>query len=344
MSSSKFVNKSGPFTLSELATLSGAKIFGDDLDSRSFLVQDLASLSEATATDLSVLHQKKYVKTLGDSLAGACIIAPEYTHYAPPCMRLLVHKNPYKAYALIAQAFYPAEKHGPYIAETAHVSNNVILGEDCRIEHGAYVGSDVTIGDRCKIGVNTYIGSGVTIGNDCHIENNVSISNTIMGNHVLIYPGARIGQDGFGFASDAQGHYKIPHRGIVLIGHNVAIGANTCIDRGSLNNTVIEDWVRIDNLVQVGHNSKIGKGSVIAGQVGLAGSSELGEFVLLAGQVGVAAHSKIGKGAIIMAQAGVMKDVEAGTSVGGCPAIPIRDWHRQTVLLHRIVKKSVKDR
>ena len=342
MPSSIFANKHGPFSLLELEHISGAKIFAKNDLASSSMVHDLASLSEAKATDISMLHQKKYAKALETSLAGACIIAPENIKYAPESMFLLVHNNPYKAFALISQAFYPAEQLVPYIAASACISASAILGEGCRVEHGAYIGDNAVIGARCKIGVNSYIGDGVVLGDDCLIENNVSISNAVIGNKAQIYPGARIGQDGFGFASDADGHYKIPHRGRVLIGHDVAIGANTCIDRGSLKDTVIEDWVRIDNLVQIGHNVKIGRGSVIAGQAGLAGSTELGEFVSVGGQAGVCAHSIIGNNVNIMAQSGVMKDVAAGGSVGATPAMPVREYFRQITMLQQLVEHKFK--
>ena len=340
MKSSAIFNKSGPFSLSELATISGARLASDDPLNASFLVHDLAPLSTAGTTDLAILHQKKYIKALQHSLAGACIIAPDYVEYAPKQMLLLVHNNPYKAFALISQAFYPAYPHEPYIAVSAFIDDTAILGKDCRIEHGAYIGKNVMIGDRCKIGVNTYVGDGVSMGDDCIIENNVSLTHTLMGNRVVVYPGARLGQDGFGFASDAEGHYKIPHRGKVVIGNHVEIGANSCIDRGSLTNTIIEDWCRIDNLVQIGHNVKIGRGSILAGQSGVAGSTELGEFVSLGGQVGIGAHLKIGQHVRVVPQGGVIQDVNPGAVVGGYPAMPVRDWHRQTITLHRMVKNK----
>ncbi|KTD64188.1 UDP-3-O-(3-hydroxymyristoyl)glucosamine N-acyltransferase [Legionella shakespearei] len=338
MTSYQFATSKGPFSLSSLARISGAELI--DNKGAAFEVAHLATLSSATPLSLCMLHQKKYLKELKNSLAGACILAPEYVDYAPPTMHLLVHKNPYKAYALITQAFYPEEELIASIAPSAFVSPSAIVGQGCEIEHGAYIGKKVTIGQRCKIGVNTYIGDGVIIGNHCHIENNVSISHTVMGNKVRIYPGARIGQDGFGFASDADGHYKIPHAGGVVIGNDVEIGANTCIDRGSLDNTIIDDWCRIDNLVQIGHNVKVGKGSIIVAQAAIAGSSQLEPFVVLAGRAGVIGHLKIGRNAVISAASIVIKDVPAGAVMAGYPATPAREWHKQTVFLKKSISRG----
>lgn len=325
-------------TLEELATISGAQLFNIQAGDSSFVVQGLASLSEANETQLCVLHHKKYLHALKNSAAGACIISPAYVALAPKTMRLLVHENPYKAYALIAQALYlPDDEKKGFISEKAYISATATIGEECIVEPGAYIGEQVVIGKGSKIGVNTYIGDGVVIGKACLIENNVSIANAIIGNKTIIYPGARIGQDGFGFASDRDGHYKIPHLGRVIIGNDVEIGANTCIDRGSLNDTVIEDLCRFDNLVQIGHNAKIGKGSVLVAQVGVAGSTELGQFVTLAGQVAVIGHLKIGDGATIFAKSLVTKNVEPGAKMAGYPAVPLWSWHRQVAFLKKLV-------
>ncbi|WP_019215669.1 UDP-3-O-(3-hydroxymyristoyl)glucosamine N-acyltransferase [Legionella tunisiensis] len=285
-----------------------------------------------------MLHHKKYVHALKNSAAGACIISPAYVALAPKNMRLLVHENPYKAYALIAQVLYlPSYEKQGFISEKAFISSTAIIGAECIVESGAYIGEQAVIGKGSKIGVNTYIGDGVVIGQECLIENNVSISNAIIGNKTIIYPGARIGQDGFGFASDREGHYKIPHLGRVIIGDDVEIGANTCIDRGSLNDTVIEDQCRIDNLVQIGHNVKVGKGSVLVAQVGVAGSTELGKFVTLAGQVGIIGHLKVGDGATIFAKSLVVKNVEPGAKMAGYPAVPLWSWHRQVAFLKKLL-------
>ncbi|HAT6978783.1 TPA: UDP-3-O-(3-hydroxymyristoyl)glucosamine N-acyltransferase [Legionella pneumophila] len=338
MSNYQFSKPAGPFRLSELAQISGATLY--EGKGEVFTVSGLAKISEATINDLVMLHQKKYVKELKNTAARACIIGPDYVKFAPDYMYLLIHPNPYKAFALIAQAFYPLEKSSSFIAPSAMIESTALIGSDCYIAHGAYIGNQVKIGNRCKIGVNTYIGDGVAIGDDCLIEDNVSIRHAVVGNQVVIYPGARIGQDGFGFASDANGHYKIPHAGGVIIGNDVEIGANTCIDRGSLNNTVIEDWCRLDNLVQIGHNVKIGKGSVIVAQVGIAGSTEIGEHVTLAGQVGVIGHLRIGKGATVLASGKVYKNVKPGDRVGGHPAVSISEWQKQIRFLKTAIKSK----
>jgi UDP-3-O-[3-hydroxymyristoyl] glucosamine N-acyltransferase len=315
-----YMKPSGPFTLQTLATLSGGTIQETHLDAPSFLVHGISPLHNAESTHLCMLHKKQYLPALQQSNAGACIIAPAYVDIAPKAMRLLVHQNPYKAYALILQAFYPTPQQTPYISEKAHIASSATLGEGCTVEPGAYIGEHVIIGKNSTVGVNSYIGDGVIMGDTCYIENNVSISHTTIGNQVHIFPGARIGQDGFGFASDEAGHYKIPHLGRVTIGNNVTIGANTCIDRGSLTDTVISDWCRLDNLIQIGHNVQIGKGSIIVAQAGIAGSTTIGQFVTIAGQAGVAGHLNIGNNAAILGQSGVIQNVESNMIVSGTPA------------------------
>ena len=160
----------------------------------------------------------------------------------------------------------------------------------------------------------------------------------------MIHTGTRIGQDGFGFAPRRKGHVNIPQLGRVLIGDDVEIGANCAIDRGTGSDTVIGDGCRIDNLVQIGHNVVLGLGCIVAGQAGFAGSARLGDFVMVGGQVAVAGHLRIGDGAQIAGQSGVMADIPAGATYGGYPAVPIRDWHRQSVILRRMIRKQGKSR
>lgn len=326
-------NPKGPFNLIELQQISGAEAIVDNDILKTFHIKNIANLETATPSDLCVLHNKKYLRALETSSAGACLILKALADYVPAHMVKLIHPNPYKAFALIAQAFYPLPTISAYRSERAFIAETATIGNDCRIEHGCYIGAGAIIGDRTKIGVNAYIGDGVIIGNDCIIENQASISNTVMGNQVVIYPGARIGQDGFGFASDAQGHYKIPHIGKVIIGNHVSIGANTCIDRGTLNNTVIEDHCRLDNLIQIGHNVTIGEGSVMASHCSMAGSTQIGKFVMIAGQVGTSGHLTIGNKAIVLAQSGIHKNIPEADIQIGTPARSSKTWAQKKKFL-----------
>lgn len=333
----RFETPQGPFKLKALAEHVNADLYrqGDE-----YIVHDLAPLSLATADHITILHQRKYIQELKSSQAGVCILSPDHVDDAPQHMYLLVHHHPYKAFALIAQLFYPLPTHQGKIESTAYIAPSATIGKDCYIAHGAYIGEHAHIGEGSHIGVNTYIGDRVSLGSNCIIENNVSIKHTRMGDHVRIYPGACIGQDGFGFASDTQGHYKIPHVGGVIIGNHVEIGANTCIDRGSLNHTVIEDWCRLDNLVQIGHNVTIGAGAILCGQVGVAGSSKIGRGAMLAGKVGISGHVKIGEFSTILSGSGVRKDVPPHARFGGYPAVPDKEWHRQQWILKKHLKEK----
>ncbi|MBY0430781.1 MAG: UDP-3-O-(3-hydroxymyristoyl)glucosamine N-acyltransferase, partial [Rhodospirillales bacterium] len=253
-------------------------------------------------------------------------------------MALLLTDQPYHAYARIAQAFYPMPRLEGWTAPNAVVDAGAIIGEGCRIEWGAVIGPGVEIGRNCHIGANAVIGAGVVIGDDGIIGANATISHAIIGRRAFIYPGVRIGQDGFGFAMSPLGHLKVPQLGRVIIHDDVEIGANTTIDRGAGPDTVIGAGCRIDNLVQIGHNVQLGRGCVIVAQVGISGSTRLDDFVAIGGQVGIGGHLRIGTGAQVAAQSGVMRDVPAGKTMCGSPAIDARDYWRQTVVLSQLAK------
>ncbi len=338
MSDPHFHSRVGPFTLSELAVLIDAEI-GADSDPNMRLI-DVAPLESAGAEQLSFLDNKKYITAFESSNAAACIAAPHLAARAPEGMALLLSKKPYKAYALAAQAFYPAVHPEPGVAETAFIDKSARVDESCRVEHGAVIGAKAVIGKNCLIGANVVIGTEVEIGDGTLVGACSSLSHCLIGSRTSIYPGVRIGQGGFGFFPDPSGHLKVPQLGRVIIGDDVEIGANSTVDRGSGPDTIIGHGCWLDNLVQIAHNVELGRGCVIAAMAGVAGSAKIGDFVFIAGQVGIVGHTVVGSGVKIAGQSGVTKDVPPGMTVGGTPAVAIMDWHRQSVALARLINKD----
>lgn len=338
MADSRFFRNKGPFTLGELARRCNAELAqGGDAE---LSVKDVAPLDIAGPEHLSFLDNKKYIESYTKSHAGACIVHPALASRAPAGMTLLLSPDPYRSYARAAQAFYPRLPPEPDIASSATVDPTAVLATDVRVEPGAVVGPHAEIGARCLIGSNAVIGEGVVLGEDCVVGACASISHALIGNRVNLYPGVRIGQDGFGFAMGPQGHQKVPQLGRVVIHDDVEVGANTTIDRGAGPDTVIGAGSMIDNLVQIAHNVQLGRGCVIVSQVGISGSTRLDDFVVVAGQAGITGHLHIGAGARIAGQSGVMRDIEPGTQVGGSPAVAIKDWLRHSAILEQLVKNK----
>jgi UDP-3-O-[3-hydroxymyristoyl] glucosamine N-acyltransferase len=216
---------------------------------------------------------------------------------------------------------------------------------EARLEPGVLVDPGVVIGARAEIGSGTriaahaVIGPDVRIGRDCSIGAHASVSHALIGDRVILHPGARVGQDGFGFAMGPQGHFKVPQIGRVIIQNDVEIGANSTIDRGATRDTVIGEGSKIDNLVQIAHNVTIGRHCVIVAQVGVSGSTDIGDFAAIGGQAGFTGHLRIGAGAQVAAQSGVMTDIPAGERWGGTPAVPARSWLRAHAVMEKLVRR-----
>lgn len=341
MRQNSFFQNQGPFALSKIIELTKAKLYQNQKQLTiipDHLVFDIATLREAEKENISFFSNNKYKQDFSESKAGFCIATDSAAQLAPADMFVLSVENPYQKFALVSGLFYQTI---PYSTKTnisnhAYIAQTAKIGNGVTIMPGAYIGEGVEIGDFCKIYPHVYIDDGVKIADNCVIFHNVTISNAIIGNNAIIHPGAKIGQDGFGFAFENGQYTKIPQIGRVIIGNDVEIGANSCIDRGTIKDTIIADMTKLDNLVQIGHNVAIGKACVIAGQAGVAGSTEIGNYVQMGGQSGTAGHIKIADACQIAGQAGVLSDLEAKSAVFGTPAMPMRKFFKQIAILKKL--------
>ena len=328
----------------EIATLTGATARpGVALDRR---ISGVAPLDRAGPGDLSFFDNAKYAGQLDATHAGLCITSARFVERVPARLATLVAQAPFRAFVAVAQALFPGARRPSSLFEAGGVAAGALVHPSARIESGVTIDPAAVIGPRAEIGSGTLIAAGavvgpdVRIGRDCAIGAGATLAHVLIGDQVIIHPGCRIGQDGFGYLMGPGGHGKIPQIGRVIIQDRVEIGANTTIDRGAIRDTVIGEGTKIDNLVQIAHNVSIGRHCIVASQSGISGSVVVEDYVMMGGQVGVVDHVTIGTGAMIAAGSGIMSDVPAGKKWGGSPAGPARDWLKGQAVLRRFARRG----
>jgi len=327
-------------TLAEVAKWCGADLASKDDAAR--IVRDVAPLDEAGPGDLTFLDNPRYLEDFRATRAGAALAARRHAAHAPPACAVLITPEPYRAMATVMAKLFPTAVKPGALFHEAGVSPHAFVHAAARLEAGVVVDPGAVIGRGAEIGAgtvvaaNAVIGPDVRVGRGCAIGATATIVAALIGDRVIIHPGAHIGQDGFGFALGARGHHKVPQVGRVIIQDDVEIGAGVTIDRGANRDTIIGEGAKIDNLVQIGHNVIIGRHAILVAQSGVSGSSVIGDFAALGGQAGIAGHLKIGAGAQIAAAAGVMTDIPAGQRWAGAPAKPVREFFREVATLKRL--------
>ena len=319
--------------LETLAKAIGAELQGEGQHT----VSGVAPLERAGPRELAFLSNRKYRPLLAGSQAGAVILSREDLPVGFTGNALLT-RNPYAAYARAAQLLYPQHAPVPGIHHTVILDRDLQLPISARVDAHATIGPGVILGERVWIGSGVSIGEGCSIGDDTRIYPNVVLyPRTRVGARCIIHAGAVLGADGFGFAPDTGRYVKIPQLGNLVLGDDIEVGANTTIDRGALDDTVIGDGVKIDNLVQIGHNVCVGAHTVIAGQTGIAGSTRIGQHCVLGGQVGIAGHIEIADGVIFSGKSQVTRGIrQAGIYSSGDSVRPNAEWRRQVARLHRL--------
>ena len=317
----------------DLASAIGGTVLGDG----SAIVRRIAPLDRAEPDELSFLAKAQYAPLLKTSRAGVVLVDPDLAETPGEVRARIVVAKPYEALLQLLPRFHRPVPRQPGIDPTARIGRGVRLGADVTVGPFAVIGDGAGIGDRSWIEPHVVIGDGVTIGDDCRLHPGVVLHpGTVLGDRVAVHAGARLGSDGFGYVFQDGAHQKLPHVGRCIIGDDVEIGANTTIDRGSVDDTVIGAGTKIDNLVHIAHNVRIGRLCLLMAQVGIAGSAHIGDGVIFAGQSGLAGHREIGARARIAAKAGVISDVPAGETWSGYPARPHREALRASAALFKL--------
>jgi UDP-3-O-[3-hydroxymyristoyl] glucosamine N-acyltransferase len=350
MSEPVFLRYARGLTLEEVASLIDAEV---PASVRARRIVNVAALDRAAPSDLTFFDKRNFVAAAAATHAGACLTTAALAKELPAHVVTLVAREPYRAFVQVARALFPqalrpsslyASDEAAGVAAGAHVHATARLEDGVTVDPGAVIGPRAEIGAGTVIAANAVIGPGVRIGRDCAIGAGATLTDALVGDRVIIHPGCKIGQDGFGFVMGAQGHLKVPQVGRVIIQDDVEIGAGATIDRGAIRDTVIGEGTKIDNLVQVGHNVGIGRHCVLVAQTGISGSSTLEDFVVLGARVGLDNNVTIGEGAHIAATSIVHGDVPPGARWGGMPAKPLKQWFREMMILEQLARREMRSR
>lgn len=334
----RFFDRSGPYSLAEVAAAARGTT-----DASERVLAGVAPLNSAGPGDVSFLTAPRFRDDLAATHAGAVLVHPSMVGHVPAGSAAIVVAATYEAWARVGALFHPEAAPPPGIDATARIAASARIDATASIGPFTRVAENAEIGAGCRIDAHVSIGRGVRVGPDSRIGSHVSVSHAIIGARVYLYPGVRIGQEGFSFARTRDGFLSVPQLGRVLIGDDVEIGANSTVDRGSVQDTVIGAGTRLDNLVQIAHNVRIGRHCVIVAQVGIAGSTVLEDYVEVGGQAAINGHVTIARRTRIGAQAGVISDTEEGAILLGSPAQPRGDFFRQVATLKRLARRRGAD-
>lgn len=331
----RFFASAGPHSLGAIMAAAGGSSDGDP--ALQFL--GVAALEDAGPQHVSFIDNHRYLPALRSSRAGAVLLQPAVAADLPAGTIAILSPTPALAFTRVAALFHQPPAPRPGIHATAVIDAGATIGEGTEIGAHAVVGAGARVGRDCILHPHVVVGPGVVLGDGCRLHPHASVSHAELGHGVVLHPGVRIGQEGFGFTPTPEGRFvTMPQLGRVVLGDGVEVGANACVDRGSQGDTVIGPGSRLDNLVQIGHNVRIGRGCIIVAQAGIAGSTTLGDYVTVAAQAGLVGHVRIGTKARIGAQAGVIADVAGGTDVLGSPAWPVRETWRAIAQLRRLAR------
>ncbi|MDO8874943.1 MAG: UDP-3-O-(3-hydroxymyristoyl)glucosamine N-acyltransferase [Pseudolabrys sp.] len=341
MSEPVFLRDTRGLSTDEIVVLTGAAVPQGTVRARHIV--NVAPLDRASPSDISFFDNKRFSTAASNTHAGVCLTSAALAKELPPRVTVLVVKEPFRAFVQVARALFPQSLRPSSLAQPgtvagAHIDATARLESGVTVEPGAVIGPLTEIGSGTVVGAAAVIGTDVRIGRDCSIGPGAVLTNALIGDRVIIHPGCKIGQDGFGFVMGGRGHLKVPQLGRVIIQDDVEIGAGTTIDRGGIRDTVIGEGTKIDNLVQVGHNVSIGRHCIVVAHTGISGSSTLEDYVVLGARVGINNDVTVGEGAQIAAISNVNGNVPPGARWGGTPAKPVKQWFREVMAVERLAR------